>query len=96
MIYPDSSEMNGADLKQWRARNSYTQEQLCVALNVRSRQTIINWEKSTGALPRMLSLALMALELWPNHAYRDGGRRATITEYKFGRDRAKALDSTYR
>jgi transcriptional regulator with XRE-family HTH domain len=56
--------MNGDDLKQWRERNNYTQERLKIELGVKSRQTVISWEQ-TDKLPRVLELALIALENYP-------------------------------
>ena len=54
--------MNGQDLKEWRAKNSFTQERLRVELGIASRQTIISREASSRELPRMWKLALIALE----------------------------------
>ena len=87
MSETDFNHMTGADLKSWRRINRYSQEQLKITLDLGSRQTIVNWEKSTKKLPRMLCLALMALEHSTDKAYRDGGKRAQIAEYKFSRDR---------
>ncbi|MCK1285443.1 hypothetical protein IVB41_16105 [Bradyrhizobium sp. 44] len=58
--------MIGTDLPEWRKRNHFTQDSLRMALGLGSRQTIITWEKSTGKLPRMLELALIALERFPD------------------------------
>lgn len=57
--------MLGTELPDWRTRNRFTQDTLRIALGVRSRQTIITWEKSTDRLPRMVQLALLALERFP-------------------------------
>jgi DNA-binding XRE family transcriptional regulator len=38
--------MLGTDLPAWRKRNRFTQDTLREALGVKSRQTIITWEKS--------------------------------------------------
>jgi DNA-binding XRE family transcriptional regulator len=57
--------MLGTELPEWRKRNSFTQDTLRIALGVRSRQTIITWEKSTAPLPRLIELALFALESFP-------------------------------
>jgi len=57
--------MLGIELPQWRARNRFTQDTLRIALGIRSRQTIITWEKSTEPLPRLVQLALLALENFP-------------------------------
>jgi DNA-binding XRE family transcriptional regulator len=57
--------MLGTELPQWRAKNRFTQDTLRIALGIRSRQTIITWEKSPDPLPRLVQLALMALENFP-------------------------------
>jgi DNA-binding XRE family transcriptional regulator len=57
--------MLGTELSEWRKRNGFTQDTLRIALGVKSRQTIITWEKSTGPLPRLVELALLALENFP-------------------------------
>jgi DNA-binding XRE family transcriptional regulator len=57
--------MLGTELRQWRATNCFTQDTLRIALGIRSRQTIITWEKSADPLPRLVQLALMALENFP-------------------------------
>jgi DNA-binding XRE family transcriptional regulator len=58
--------MLGTELPEWRKRNSFTQDTLRIALGIRSRQTIITWEKSTAPLPRLVELALFALENYPD------------------------------
>jgi DNA-binding XRE family transcriptional regulator len=50
--------MLGTELSKWRAKNRFTQDTLRIALGIRSRQTIITWEKSTEPLPRLVQLAL--------------------------------------
>jgi DNA-binding XRE family transcriptional regulator len=57
--------MTGSELPEWRHRNRFTQDTLRIALGIRSRQTIITWEKSTERLPRLVQLALLALERFP-------------------------------
>ena len=57
--------MLGTELPDWRKRNGFTQDTLRIALGVKSRQTIITWEKSTEPLPRLVELALLALENFP-------------------------------
>jgi DNA-binding XRE family transcriptional regulator len=91
MKQPSFDNMTGTDLKEWRSRNSYTQEQLRISLGIKSRQTVINWEKSEDKLPRMLQLSLLALELFPDKVYRDGGIRSARSEYKFSRNRGNSL-----
>jgi DNA-binding XRE family transcriptional regulator len=58
--------MLGIELPEWRSRNRFTQDTLRMALGVKSRQTIITWEKSTEPLPRLVELALLALERFPD------------------------------
>jgi DNA-binding XRE family transcriptional regulator len=58
--------MLGTELPEWRKRNGFTQDTLRIALGIRSRQTIITWEKSTAPLPRLVELALFALENFPD------------------------------
>jgi len=57
--------MLGTELPEWRNRNRFTQDTLRIALGVKSRQTIITWEKSTEPLSRLVQLALLALERFP-------------------------------
>ncbi|MFQ3456466.1 hypothetical protein PMN64_24600 [Bradyrhizobium sp. UFLA01-814] len=57
--------MLGTELPEWRSRNRFTQDTLRMALGIKSRQTIITWEKSTEPLPRLVELALLALERFP-------------------------------
>jgi transcriptional regulator with XRE-family HTH domain len=57
--------MLGTELAEWRKRNGFTQDTLRMALGVKSRQTIITWEKSRDPLPRLVQLALFALENFP-------------------------------
>lgn len=87
--------MNGTDLKAWRKRNGYnSQSSLLLELDVDSRTTISKWENSTTPLPRMLQLALLALELHPDMRVAFG-EKYDLTEYmknkrkdyKYSRDR---------
>lgn len=55
---------DGSWVRDWRARNGYSQDDLANELNV-SRQTIIGWEKS-DSVSRILELALLSLEHVPN------------------------------
>jgi transcriptional regulator with XRE-family HTH domain len=57
--------MLGVDLKVWRKRHGYSQDTLMQELGIKSRQTISTWENSDNQLPRMLELALKALESIP-------------------------------
>jgi hypothetical protein len=64
--------MLGTELPGWRKRNRFTQNTLRMALGLGSRQTIITWEKSNEKLPRMVELALLALEHLPDQRGSDG------------------------
>jgi transcriptional regulator with XRE-family HTH domain len=66
--------MLGTDLPAWRKRQGFTQETLMIALGVKSRQTIITWEKSTEELPKMVQLALLAIEHIPEARFSYGQR----------------------
>jgi DNA-binding XRE family transcriptional regulator len=66
--------MLGIELPEWRKRNRFTQDGLRLALGVGSRQTIITWEKSSEPLSRLVELALLALEHFPEERNADGAR----------------------
>ena len=72
--------MVGTDLPDWRKRNRFTQDTLREALGVKSRQTIITWEKSEAPIPRTVELALLALEHLPEMARKVDGHRFTAAE----------------
>ena len=58
--------MNGAELKAWRKANGYnSQAALQMELELGSRATLSSWENSKGELPRLIVLALTALERCP-------------------------------
>jgi transcriptional regulator with XRE-family HTH domain len=78
--------MIGTELPDWRKRNRFTQDGLRMALGMGSRQTIISWEKSNEPLPRMVQLALMALQNFPESRGVDGARY-TASEYREQRAR---------
>jgi DNA-binding XRE family transcriptional regulator len=52
------------DLDEFCRRNSYTHDTLASELHV-SRATVFNWKKDPRGLPRVVSLALAALEANP-------------------------------
>jgi transcriptional regulator with XRE-family HTH domain len=66
--------MLGTELPAWRKRQGFTQETLMITLGVKSRQTIITWEKSTEELPKMVQLALLAIEHIPEARFSYGQR----------------------
>jgi transcriptional regulator with XRE-family HTH domain len=53
--------VTGADLKAWRESVGWTQGDLMVELEIRSRQTIGTWE-SAEKIPRLVELAIVALD----------------------------------
>lgn len=74
--------MRGRDLRDWRKRNGFSQEELRRELELGSRQTVSSWERPEKEVPRLVELALRALELDPT-CRRHGGRKASA---KVGRD----------
>ncbi len=75
--------IRGIDLKDWRKRHGYTQEALMRELEVNSRQTMSTWEKSPDELPRIVQLALRALEEIPEARYVDGKRTETAEKRRW-------------
>ena len=73
--------MRGTDLREWRKRHRYNQYDLMKELGIQSRQTISTWENSNNELPRMLELALIALENVPD-SQNIHGKRASAAERK--------------
>lgn len=68
--------MKGKDLPAWRSRNRYQrQEDLMKELGIKSRGTLSAWENTDEELPRVVQLALMALEQLPLARQIDGKRR---------------------
>lgn len=73
--------MRGIDLKERRKRLGYNQEYLMKELGIKSRQTISTWENTSESLPRILELALTALENVPE-CRNWHGRRASADRRK--------------
>ena len=71
--------MRGVDLKDWRKHHRYSQEALMMELGVHSRQTISTWENSPDQLPRIIQLALNALEKIPE-VRNVSGKRTSAAE----------------
>ena len=86
--------MLGAELRDWRKRNRYTQDMLRMALELGSRQTIISWEKSTAHVPRTIELALLALEHLPELCRKVDGHRFTASELPGVRENVHGRMST--
>lgn len=73
--------LNGPELRRRRNRLGYTQEAFMIELGVKSRQTLISWEKLDAELPRLVQLAVFALEELPD-CRRLHGKKATALERK--------------
>lgn len=73
--------MRGPDLKNWRKKHGFSQEELKLELGISSRQTISTWENTEKKISRLLELALIALERFPECRNR-GGKKATVEERK--------------
>lgn len=56
--------MSPEDLRAWRARKDMSLEDLARVLDV-NKQTVWRWERGVHAIPRMLDLALWALDHQP-------------------------------
>ena len=67
---------------------------LRIALGVKSRQTIITWEKATEPLPRVVELALLALENFPEH--RNVTALATVHRTPMPEHRGRGFDRACR
>jgi len=74
--------MQGRDLVAWRKRNAYSQEELMRELGVRSRQTVSSWENSEQ-IPRLVQLAVIALEINPSCRTRAGQRISASEKRRF-------------
>jgi len=58
--------MQGEELKAWREARGYTQKDFIDELDVKSRQTVSSWERPGHKIPRLVELAVIALEHVPN------------------------------
>ncbi len=85
--------MTGADLKDWRRRNGFTQEELRIALGV-TRQTIVSWEQSENSISRLVELALRALEHLPQYSLQVAGKRHTAAKQLFERGRGREIEKS--
>ena len=57
--------MRGRDLREWRMRNGFSQEELRLELKLASRKTLNSWEHAEKAVPPLVEHALCKLELDP-------------------------------
>ncbi len=57
--------MRGRDLRKWRTRNGFSQEELRQELKLASRQTLNSWEHTEKEVPPLVEHALCKLELDP-------------------------------
>ncbi len=71
--------MRGRDLREWRKRNGFSQEELRQELELGSRQTVSSWERPEKEVPRLVELALRALEIDPTCRQRVG-KKASAKE----------------
>ncbi len=54
--------MRGRDLRKWRKRNGFSQEELRQELKLASRQTLNSWEHTEKEVPPLVEHALCKLE----------------------------------
>ena len=59
--------MTSDELRDWRNKHNYTQALLIEELGLKSRQSIINWEKGAQEIPRTVELSLLYLEKYPEY-----------------------------
>lgn len=57
--------MRGCDLREWRRRHRFSQEELRQKLNLASRQTLSSWELPEKEVPPLVERALYRLEQDP-------------------------------
>ena len=57
--------MDGTQLRNWRIAHGYRQSELMIELGIKSRQTLSAWENDAGEIPRLVELAIQAVEHVP-------------------------------
>ncbi len=55
--------MRGRDLREWRKRNRFSQEELRQGLNLASQHTLNSWEHPEKEVPPLVEHALCKLEV---------------------------------
>lgn len=76
--------MKGSELAEWRRRLGYSQLDLMRELAIRSRQTISAWERPDAEVPRLVALAVVALEHHPDCRISAGQKATRQREREFG------------
>ena len=84
---------NGKELRQRRKRLGYSQETFISELGIKSRQTLITWEKSGAELPRIVHLAVMALEELPECRHVHGKKATAVQRKAFNKTTTEAVES---
>ncbi len=64
--------MRGRDLREWRKRHGFTQEELRQKLKLASRLTLNSWEHPEKRVPPLVERALYKLELEPTFRHHVG------------------------
>ena len=77
--------MTGEEVRQWRERYRYTQQQLAMEFGV-MRQIVVVWENSGDRIARLVELALLGLQMGVLSPAATG-RRMTASEHKLMRSR---------
>ncbi len=57
--------MRGSDLREWRKRHGFSQEELRRKLKLASQLTLNSWEHPEKVVPPLVERALYKLELHP-------------------------------
>lgn len=81
--------MLGSELRAWRKSIGWTQAELMRELDVSSRQTMSNWENG-GKLPRMVELAIIALDS-VELSRKQGGFEPKITDESLAASRMQTF-----
>jgi transcriptional regulator with XRE-family HTH domain len=71
--------VTGAELKAWRSSIGWTQADLMIELEIKSRQTLSTWE-GAEKIPRVVELAITALDQIESARKRSGFERQFTPE----------------